>query len=193
MFWCPFMKVNRKKVWLQQFTVWSTPFLIFDDARLRLAGLRGQDQNILEMTAELLLSVLSCSFWQSLIFFFCFVLFSVYCFFANCLYWEYLIQSPRYCVIFFFEFFEVEDLAILFWISIFGHLLLLTSSVIANPAANYMFKVSNRNTRARCKICSKLTIKTTERRQWCRSGVFIVYFEHIPHLVLVFLLLTLSK
>ena len=33
-----------------------------------------------------------------------------------------------------------------------------------NPAGNYMFKVNNRNTRTRCKICSKLTIKTPERR-----------------------------
>ena len=33
------------------------------------------------------------------------------------------------------------------------------------------------------KICSKLTIKTPERRG--RSGVFIVSFEHISHLVLV--------
>ena len=32
------------------------------------------------------------------------------------------------------------------------------------PAGNYMFKVNNRNTRARCEICSKLTIKTPERR-----------------------------
>ena len=37
------------------------------------------------------------------------------------------------------------------------------------------------------------TIKTPERRHWCRSGVFIVNFEHITHLVLVFLLLTLSR
>ena len=29
--------------------------------------------------------------------------------------------------------------------------------------------------------------------QWRRSGVFIVNFEHISHLVLVFLLLTLSR
>ena len=50
-----------------------------------------------------------------------------------------------------------------------------------------------RNTRTRCEICSKLTLKTPERRQWCRSGVFIVTFEHILHLVLVFLLLTLSR
>ena len=42
------------------------------------------------------------------------------------------------------------------------------------------------------KICSKLTIKTPEERHWGRSGVFIVNFEHILHLVLVFLLLTLS-
>ena len=55
-------------------------------------------------------------------------------------------------------------------------------------------KVSNRNTRGkRYEICSKLSIKTPERRQWHRSGVFIVNFEHISHLVLVFLLLTLSK
>ena len=31
------------------------------------------------------------------------------------------------------------------------------------PAGNHMFKVNNRNTRTRCKICSKLTIKTSER------------------------------
>ena len=45
------------------------------------------------------------------------------------------------------------------------------------PAGNYTFKVNNRNTRTRCEICSKLTIKTPERRR--RSGVFIVNFEHI--------------
>ena len=33
------------------------------------------------------------------------------------------------------------------------------------PANNYMFKVNNRNTRMRFEICSKLTIKTPERRQ----------------------------
>ena len=40
---------------------------------------------------------------------------------------------------------------------------------------------------------SKLTIKTPERRHWRRSRVFIVNFKHISHLVLVFLLLTLSR
>ena len=46
-----------------------------------------------------------------------------------------------------------------------------------------MFKVNDRNTRTRCEICSKLTIKTPERRHWRHSGVFIVNFEHISHLV----------
>ena len=60
------------------------------------------------------------------------------------------------------------------------------------PVGIYLFKVNNRDTRTRYEICSKLTIKTPERRQWRRSGVFIVNFEKISHLVLVFLLLTLN-
>ena len=61
-----------------------------------------------------------------------------------------------------------------------------------NPAGIYLLKVSSRNTRARCEICSKLTIKISERRQWCRSGIVIVNFKHISHLALVFVLLTLN-
>ena len=38
----------------------------------------------------------------------------------------------------------------------------LNSNQCSNPAGNYMFKVNNRNTRTRCEICSKLTIKTPE-------------------------------
>ena len=37
-------------------------------------------------------------------------------------------------------------------------------------------KVNNTNTRTRCEICSKLTIKTAERCQWRFSGIFIVNF-----------------
>ena len=48
------------------------------------------------------------------------------------------------------------------------------------PAANiYLLKVNNKNTRKRCEICSKLTIKTPERRHWCRSGAFILDFEQV--------------
>ena len=54
-----------------------------------------------------------------------------------------------------------------------------------NPAVNYMFKVNNRNTRTSFEICSKLTIKTL--------GVFMVNFKHISHLVIVFLLFTVSR
>ena len=60
------------------------------------------------------------------------------------------------------------------------------------PVGIYLLKVNNRNTRTRREICSKLTIKTPERRHWRRPGVFIVNFEHLSHLVLVFLLLTLN-
>ena len=43
-----------------------------------------------------------------------------------------------------------------------------------------MFKVNNRNTRTRCEICSKLTVKTPERRYFTTcSSVFIVNFEQI--------------
>ena len=58
------------------------------------------------------------------------------------------------------------------------------------PAGIYLLKVNNRNTRTKCEICSKITIKIPERGQWRRSGIFIVNFEHISHLVLVFPLLT---
>ena len=42
------------------------------------------------------------------------------------------------------------------------------------------------------KILKKLTEKTPERHHWLPSGVFIVNFEHVSHLFLVFLLLPLS-
>ena len=41
---------------------------------------------------------------------------------------------------------------------------------------------SNKNTRKRCEIYSNLTIKSPERRQWRRSGAFIVNLEHISYL-----------
>ena len=53
------------------------------------------------------------------------------------------------------------------------------------PADNFMLKINNGNTKTRCKICSKLTIKTPEILHCRRSGVLIVNFENISHLVLV--------
>ena len=59
---------------------------------------------------------------------------------------------------------------------------LLSCSVVdraGNPIGICLLKVDNRNTRARCEICSKLTWKTPDRCYWCRSGIFI-NFEDIP-------------
>ena len=53
--------------------------------------------------------------------------------------------------------------------------------------------LNNLNTITRCGICSKLTIKSPEQTHWRRSSVFIGDSEHISHIVLVFLLLTLSR
>ena len=61
------------------------------------------------------------------------------------------------------------------------------------PTGNYIFKVNNTNTRTMRKTCSELTIKTPEQCQWCHSHILIVNFEHILHLVLVFLFLTLNR
>ena len=48
-----------------------------------------------------------------------------------------------------------------------------------NSSTNiYLFTVNNSNTRKRCEICSKLTIKSPQRR----STVFIVNFEQISYL-----------
>ena len=68
----------------------------------------------------------------------------------------------------------------------------ITDSTVTKPDIIYLLKVNDKNTTTRCEISSKLTIKRPERLQWRRSDVFIVNFEHISHLVLVFLLLTLN-
>ena len=52
------------------------------------------------------------------------------------------------------------------------------------PSRQFYIQIINKSTRTRCKIYSKLTIKTPERRHWFRSGVFIVNFEHISYIVL---------
>ena len=57
----------------------------------------------------------------------------------------------------------------------------------------YLIKINNKNTRKRYEICSKLTIKTPEWHHLRRSDVFIVKFEHISHIFLMILLLTLNK
>ena len=76
---------------------------------------------------------------------------------------------------------------------IFKNLLRDTFTISHNTASIYQLKFNNRNTRTMCEISLKLTKKTPERRHWRRSIVFIVNFEHISHIVLMFLLLVLSR
>ena len=48
-----------------------------------------------------------------------------------------------------------------------------------NPASIYLLKVNNKNTRTSCEICSKLTIKTPERRQRCRSWCWSCWIQAV--------------
>ena len=65
--------------------------------------------------------------------------------------------------------------------------------LIKNPAGMYLFKINNEDIRTLCEMRSKLTIKTPERCQWRHSGVSFVNFEQIPHIFVVFLLLTFNE
>ena len=68
----------------------------------------------------------------------------------------------------------------------------MTSKSMNLPVKIYLFKVINGNTRKRRENCLKFNTQSTpDRCQWHRSYVFIVNFEHILQLLLVFLLLTL--
>ena len=63
---------------------------------------------------------------------------------------------------------------------LYSYLLLMRERVI-NPVGIYMFKVNNRNTRTRCERCTKLIIKTPERRHWrlyC-CGLFSLWYVSI--------------
>ena len=80
------------------------------------------------------------------------------------------------------------------WVNKLHYLIYIISRyLISNTQANILlFKFNKRNARNRFEICSKLTIKTPERRQ-SRSGFFIVNFKHVSYLFVVFLLLTLNE
>ena len=54
------------------------------------------------------------------------------------------------------------------------------------PARIYLFKFSNGIVGTVCEIYSTITIRASERRQWLRSGVFIVIVEYISCIPAVF-------
>ena len=65
-----------------------------------------------------------------------------------------------------------------------------------SPASIYLFRVNNGNTNSLWnlfKIKNKDTKTTSLTSFWRRSGAFIVGFEHISSIVLVFPLLSLNK
>ena len=50
-------------------------------------------------------------------------------------------------------------------------------SYVETLPAFTQFKVNDTNTKTKCKMCSKLTIKTPERGHKHRSGIFSVNFN----------------
>ena len=60
-----------------------------------------------------------------------------------------------------------------------------------NFAANW-WRVQLANSVKTVLVPSQNSIKTPARRYWRHSGAIIVNFEHISHLAVVFLLLTLN-
>ena len=56
------------------------------------------------------------------------------------------------------------------------HFMKVTQCKIQTKLAFTFFKVNNENTGKMCEICARLT-KGLERRQWRRSGLFVVNFE----------------
>ena len=60
------------------------------------------------------------------------------------------------------------------WLKLILTLLLLVIKQVRVLTNICLFKFNKRNTRNCCETCPKLTLKTQERCQWHRSGVFIV-------------------
>ena len=65
--------------------------------------------------------------------------------------------------------------------------------MIGRPTDIYLFKVNNRKTRKRCDIYFKVNNKNTRTMSLRSFSCFLINFEHISYLFLVFLLLSLNK
>ena len=82
---------------------------------------------------------------------------------------------------------SLQNTRFIFVYVVLGSLLLFMSILI-------LLNVNNGNTKKMCEIYWQLTVKVPERPQQLRICVFIVNFEHISHIALVFpLLATLNK
>ena len=65
---------------------------------------------------------------------------------------------------------------------VLGDIVKLPYILKGNQASVCLFTRNNKNTRKRCEISSKLTLKIPEQLRW-HCGVFIVNFERISHFV----------
>ena len=88
------------------------------------------------------------------------------------------------------------------WSLTFSSNIVMPSKILRGPQRGILWgiilpskynKGENRNSRKRRKICSELTKRTPERSHSHGFCVFIVNFEQILYLYLVFLLLILNK
>ena len=61
------------------------------------------------------------------------------------------------------------------------------------PVGIFLLKVNYLKTKMICGICPKLSIKASEWRHWRRSDVFIINFEQISDVDLLFSLLTFKN
>ena len=61
-----------------------------------------------------------------------------------------------------------------------------------NPTGIYLLKMNIKSTSTMYEICSKLTIKTPEWRQW-HSTVFIITVEQVSLIILLFLFFIFKK
>ena len=68
------------------------------------------------------------------------------------------------------------------WVSASSDIYFLTQSALTGSKSTIVYK-----------ICSKLSIKRPERRHLRRCSVFIVNYEHISNIVIVFPFLSLNK
>ena len=55
-----------------------------------------------------------------------------------------------------------------------------TDEMKTHPVVVYLFKVNNKNTRTMFEICSKLTIKTLEWRQWRHYVLLLTFSKQMP-------------
>ena len=108
----------------------------------------------------------------------------------------FFVLSEKVSQMFFFWMYRLASAKVVDLFTITINILKIKASfwlIFLYPPDIYLIEVNNGNTRTVCKICSKLTIKTPEWSQWRRVGVFVVNFQQILHIVLVFALLILNK